>query len=1699
MLRNKRNLVLDIYDYAGHKICNLYDSTQDVNGQATDVIVSTERNGWKELSFTIPCVCEDSEGNQEDNYRIGFLKADYRIRLLDDDGEDWYLISEPKITHNRMSKNVSVTAGHISQLLKTKNLGLEFSDEEGNNVGTAEMLLTTILEGTGWSVGNVATFKEKRGGAEKYRSLKASAKTGAFKLITNMCELFEAKPIFHGDTKTVDIVPMNPFSEPENGGPPDIADEKKSKVIELRYGNNVKNVTRTRNTENLVTKLYAYGAFGDKTSGYCGIDEWVHTEYILSCAENIPAGSEAYLDIENPATNIHWKRYIMPHEDIHAGDMLIWSVLDPASMSYVWNERTDKAYPTYNTRKIHDTPPKQLIETAESPKLVTNYFSFLMDFDYYRKVNLLTDEMVQRIAEYQRYMPIQSEIIQNAATEFNNVLNDVSETIGVVNYCKLGITQYDVNEGYVQLLLDTTQYTDGVIYRTDYQQKPSKYFKWHVTDKLMTNGDPLNTAASIVYIFHNTDPMTYHVGYVQSVTYSDEKKEHPVDVTIWIKPEDMDLTASDTDEIYLFESNSIRGRLGQLQSSDESAAAALESTTKNSTVKHPVYFRRNRPDPLEDVTYVNGYAWWWTYFADGTPSEMYLCYRYQDKTPYSPEEEYGGDTSWHRMWFGDDFPSASYDSGDYFFNWSTSVLWHFGGDGWEKYSDRSPNEDRMVSKIGSIFQSCMTRDRLYKGYYQYYTVELDSDLPIGNYALSDEWGTYYAFTTKNALTSEDKIVYDTTNRWAISIKKEVDPSTLEIKDIIDDTLEVKNYRFDNVNMHPANIAGKTIWEEGSLYIDGPNAGGEEDGATGWYRSGFCMARPNILYRVGGVPGNIGVYCYTLQRQFISYQQVAGTIGSFTSPVNTRFIRFTYNLAGSGLSPDDLSSMFTCRADNYNNAFVVEDEEYIFLDGESVGSGELKGIVPLMQKFKTSSDDAYLVKYQAMLHAQDDAKRLETGLLEALGDMYREGYWQKNDYVDGDEEKLYNDGLENLEEIAFPEAKYNVTFLDLYGDQEKNTGMSVTDISSATEWPDLTPDYAVHLVDPEIGLSKWAFIDKLQKCYDKPWRTTMSLNTKLSTIQQHSFTDVMTHIAEVANQVKGKMTIYDRAEAFNQAGKMATDMLEGTLSAYTTRIEGGSSSWYTDDRGAMMFVSADGGAAMMLTGNGLVLASAKNEYGEWDWRTAITGEGMSADVIVTGFLSAERILAGSITTDKVSSDFGSTLNLSSNASVNLAVSSAIEEAIETGEITNVNNIKHQYFLSTSSEYPEWFPVKDGPLTSYMYNEDGKLTSVIENGETTTYEYNEDGQLTTITYPDQTTTTYEYDEQSGLLIEETTAGESTYYSYDEEGRLSTVTRGEDDADVYVYDSETGLLIRKEDGSGAVIETYAYNEDGLMTSSTDANGYITTFEYNSKNKLTSKTYNDQTTYYRYDNNDNLEMIVEPDGKAQVFSYSGTSMQSVENTEIDDQNTDGGYWTDDPPEWQDGCYIWIRSQVFYSDGTTTETEPYCDSSWHAIDDVRAAIATENAAMQNNINSLIDRVSAAELQITQEAIVSTVTESSTYLNGLQDTITSAVEQTKSDLTATFTTLQDGLQNANDKLGTVDSVKAWFNFNNNAVLSIGKSDSQFSMELNNEMLAFKNNGQIMSYFKNNTLYNQSASIEKGLDLGNFKITVAEDGDALVWT
>lgn len=432
--------------------------------------------------------------------------------------------------------------------------------------------MTTILDGTGWKVGKVATFKEKRSDAVKVRSMKAAAKSGAFKLISSMCDLFEAKPIYNGADRTVDIVPMNPFSEPEEGKLPDVA---MGKALELHYGKNVSNVTRTLNTENLVTKLYCYGSYGDKTSGYCGIDEWHHPEYHMTVAAD--AGEECVFTIADQTANINYTRYFKPSMILNGTEDLIWSALDPASMSYVWDDKNKLAYRVY---KEH-TSDQHKTATIGDTIVVTNQFSYLMDFDYYSAIGLLTDGMIQEIADYQREMPAILANMNKAATAFSDKINDLAEVIGTVDFCKLNVSSYDVDDGYLKLNLGTKlgkkDTPNGCIYRSDYSAKKINQFKWRTTDKIKENGDPTVDAAAILYIIHTAyDPVKFDLVYLKTVydadgnVVTDGSMTNDIrGLTLWIESDKFDNSHLSTDEIYLFGQNSINGLLGATQVMDE--------------------------------------------------------------------------------------------------------------------------------------------------------------------------------------------------------------------------------------------------------------------------------------------------------------------------------------------------------------------------------------------------------------------------------------------------------------------------------------------------------------------------------------------------------------------------------------------------------------------------------------------------------------------------------------------------------------------------------------------------------------------------------------------------------------------------------------------------------------------------------------------------------------------------------------------------------------------------------------------------------------------------------------------------------------------------------------------------------------------------------------------------------------------------
>jgi hypothetical protein len=261
-LINYDNVTLSIFDYVGNKVGVLYTPLNKNTGQACDLKMIHEDSGWKEISFTIP-----KEVNGEHNPLVGMLVNEYLLVVDDGNYRDVFVISEANISHNNALKIIDAKCNHKASRLRMKKLYLVFDDTNG--IGTCSELAETILQGTGWSLGTVDTFYEPDGITVKRRTLVSQGKEGAYQLINKVCELFNARPVFHGDTQTVDIIAFAPYKFHEDSEYPQLLEP--DSLIELNYSKSLSGVTRSLNTENMITRLYVEGEFGD--NGYLGIEE----------------------------------------------------------------------------------------------------------------------------------------------------------------------------------------------------------------------------------------------------------------------------------------------------------------------------------------------------------------------------------------------------------------------------------------------------------------------------------------------------------------------------------------------------------------------------------------------------------------------------------------------------------------------------------------------------------------------------------------------------------------------------------------------------------------------------------------------------------------------------------------------------------------------------------------------------------------------------------------------------------------------------------------------------------------------------------------------------------------------------------------------------------------------------------------------------------------------------------------------------------------------------------------------------------------------------------------------------------------------------------------------------------------------------------------------------------------------------------
>ncbi|GIO86405.1 hypothetical protein J25TS5_33370 [Paenibacillus faecis] len=178
---------------------------------------------------------------------------------------------------------------------------------------------------------------------------------------------------------------------------------------------------------------------------------------------------------------------------------------------------------------------------------------------------------------------------------------------------------------------------------------------------------------------------------------------------------------------------------------------------------------------------------------------------------------------------------------------------------------------------------------------------------------------------------------------------------------------------------------------------------------------------------------------------------------------------------------------------------------------------------------------------------------------------------------------------------------------------------------------------------------------------------------------------------------------------------------------------------------------------------------------------------------------------------------------------------------------------------------------GNVRTYEYDPLGRLIREMDARGVTVYTLDAYGRTVAKTDSAGETTTYTYDANDRVLTENKSTSQAQYI-YNDGNRTVTTVDGENNQIRKTYDV-MGRLLRQEElkASGNVtLANHTYDYMGNLTSTTDANGNVTTFTYDPVSQLIAvKDAEGKTTSYSYNMAGDMIKLTYADGKSVVKSY--------------------------------------------------------------------------------------------------------------------------------------------------------------------------------------------------------------------------------------
>lgn len=201
-------------------------------------------------------------------------------------------------------------------------------------------------------------------------------------------------------------------------------------------------------------------------------------------------------------------------------------------------------------------------------------------------------------------------------------------------------------------------------------------------------------------------------------------------------------------------------------------------------------------------------------------------------------------------------------------------------------------------------------------------------------------------------------------------------------------------------------------------------------------------------------------------------------------------------------------------------------------------------------------------------------------------------------------------------------------------------------------------------------------------------------------------------------------------------------------------------------------------------------------------------------------------------------------------------------------------------------------------------------------------------------------------------------------------------------------------------------------------------------------------------------------------------------------------GPWVSTEPEFDmtnQGSLYYIDCTLF-NDLTFQYGEVQISSDYEAVKKTYADALQQIENSKQEINSNIQK---------NNDMIRTEVSETYYSKDEMDTqlgqVSTALEQTKNSFEMQFNSFQTDLENLNDdNTAKFQQIFKYIRFEDGNII-LGESGNELTLTIENDQIAFKQNGQVVAYFTNNKLYVTDGEFVHTLRIGSFIYSPRPDG------